>query len=85
MYREVLYQLNFTQFSKNRQLMMKYCSLKDRKFTSSCENVILHTNGEGIFIVTLKTNFPFKYFQKSLPSTVIYRLPFRSEVHGLDN
>ena len=30
--------LNFTQFSKNSLLMMKYFSVKDCKCTSSCEN-----------------------------------------------
>ena len=35
--------LNFTQFSQNRLLSMKYCSLKDCNSTPSCENVILHT------------------------------------------
>ena len=35
--------LNFTQFSQNRILTMKYCSVKDCIRTSSCENVILHS------------------------------------------
>ena len=35
--------LNFTQFSQNRLLTMKYCSVKDCNITSFCENVILHT------------------------------------------
>ena len=35
--------LNFTQFSQNRLLTMKYCSVKDCNSTSSCENIILHT------------------------------------------
>ena len=34
--------LNFTQFSQNRLLSMKYCSIKDCNSTPSCENVILH-------------------------------------------
>ena len=54
--------------------------------TSSCENVILHTIKEKwILIVAMTTNSPFKYFQKSPPSTVIYRLTFGSEVHDLYN
>ena len=40
-----------------------------------------HDKGVVNLIVTWKTNFPFKYFLKSPPSTVIYRLTFGSEVH----
>ena len=40
-YGEVLY-LEFTQFSQNSLLTMKYCSVKDCKCKSSCENGILH-------------------------------------------
>ena len=73
--------LNFSQFSQNSLLTIKYCSVKDCKFTSSYENGILHTIKEKwILIVTLKINSPFKYFQKSPPGTVIYRLNFGSEV-----
>ena len=63
--------LNLTQFSQNRLLTMKYCSVKDCKCTSSCENGILipaHDKGVVDFNVTWKTNSPFKYFQKSPPS-----------------
>ena len=41
-YGEVLY-LKFTQFSQNRILTMKYCSVKDCNSPSSCKNAILHT------------------------------------------
>ena len=80
--------LNVTPFSQNSLLTMKYCSVKDCKCTSSWENGILipaHDKGVVDFNVTWKTNSPFKYFQKSSPSTVIYRLTFGSEVHGLYN
>ena len=53
--------LNFTQFSHNRLLTMKYCSVKDCNSTSSCENAILHTIKERwIAIVKWKTNSPEK-------------------------
>ena len=53
---------------------------------NSCENGILHTIKElWILIVTWKTNSPSKYFQNSPPSSVMYRLTFGSEVHGLYN
>jgi len=72
--------LNFTPFSQNNLLTMKYCSVKDCKCTSSCENVILHTIMElWILVITLTANYPFKYFQKPPPSTVICRLTFGSE------
>ena len=46
----------------------------------------MHTyKGVVDFIVTWKTNSPFKYFQKSPPSTVINKLTLGSEVHGLYN
>ena len=49
--------LNFTQLSQTSLLMMKYCFVKDCKYTSSCENGILHTIKEKwILIVTWKTN-----------------------------
>jgi len=35
--------LNFTQFSQNSLLTKKFCSVKDCKRTSSCENGKLHT------------------------------------------
>ena len=35
--------LNFTQFSQNILLKMKYCSVKDCKCKYLCENVILQT------------------------------------------
>ena len=72
MYGEVCI-LNFTQVSQNILLSMKYWSAKDCKCMSYSFNS------------TCKTNSPLKYFQKSLPSTVIYRLTFGSEVHGLYN
>ena len=51
--------LNFTQFSQNRILTMKYCSVKDCNSTSSCKNVILHTIKEQwIAIVKWKTDSP---------------------------
>ena len=47
------YILNFTQFSQNSLLTMKYCSVKDCKCKSSCENDILRIIKEKwILIVT---------------------------------
>ena len=55
-YEEVLYQLDFTQFSQNRLLTMEYCSVKDSNNMTSCEDVILHTIKEQwIAIVKWKT------------------------------
>ena len=51
--------LNFTEFSQNRILTMRYCSVKDCISTSSCKNVILHTIKEQwIAIVKWKTDSP---------------------------
>ena len=63
--------LNFTQFSQNRILTMKYCSVKDCNSTSSCKNVILHTIKEQwIGLVKCKTNFPSRissrHFEKKM-------------------
>jgi len=85
-YGEVLYLEFYLEFSEqyiNDEILLckRLC-----KSTSSCENGILHTiNEQWILIVTWKTNSPFKYFQKSAPSTVIYRLTFGSETQGLYN
>ena len=78
---EVLYLEFYSVFSE--QFINDYI-LHCKRLTSSCENGILHTIKEKwILIVTWKTNSPFKYFQKSPQRTVIYRLIFGSEVHGL--
>ena len=51
--------LNFTEFSQNRILTMRYCSVKDCISTSSCKNVILHMIKEKwIEIVKWKTDSP---------------------------
>jgi len=81
-YGEVLYLEFYSVFSEqfiNDEKLLCKC-------TSSCENGILHTIKEQwILIVTWKTNSPFKYFQKSSPCSVMYRLTFGSGVHGLYN
>ena len=33
----------------------------------------------------MENKSPFEYFQKSPPGSVIYKLTFGSEVHGLNN
>ena len=53
------YIFNFTQFSQNRIVTMKCCSVKDCNSTSSCKNVILHMIKEQwIEIVKWKTDSP---------------------------
>ena len=83
-YGEVLYLKFYSVFSEPfiNDEILPY----KNKCTSSWENGILHTiKKQWILIVIWKTNSPYAYFQKSPPSTVIYRLTFGSEVHGLYN
>ena len=71
--------LNFTPFSQNRTLTIKYCSVKDCYSTSSCKIGILQLKVMD-FNSYMENKSPYKYFQKSPLGTVIYTLTFGSEV-----
>ena len=75
--------LNFTQFSQTSLLTMKYCSVKDCKCTSSCENGIAHDIGIVDFNSYMKNKLSIQIFSEI--TTLIYRLTFGSEVHDLFN
>ena len=64
--------LNFTQFSQNRILTMKYCSVKD------CKNVILHTIKEQ-YIVKWKTDSPSRIYSVHFENKC-YRSPYGKKV-----
>ena len=60
--------MNFTQFSQNRLLTMKYCSVKDCKCTSSCENGIpAYDKGVVDFNSYVENKFAIQIFSETTP------------------
>ena len=79
----------FLNFTQNSVLTMTYCSVKDCKCTSSCENIILHTIKEQwIAIIKWKTNSPSRicsrHFEKQCYSSqylfelFVFKFSFKS-------